>query len=190
MVSLQTLSFITEDERGERKCIGPNPLKELRIGAVSEQGSWHKFSHVNLVCKMAQEGLAPKRMDGRKNRNFCELRGNAVFCIPCPYGMFVASSLLSLSLTGVGDRKKLRHFLFHAVFRCRSCNDILLRSRSRSRWGFLFLFSGICNIWIRLQPLAMQMGTAANLEESRAVKRYVYEEILRIRVHVLPSHVA
>ena len=144
MVSLQALSFITEDEGGERKCIGPNPLKELRIGAVSEQGSWHKFSHVNLVCKMAQEGLAPKRMDGRKNRNFCELRGNTVFCIPCPYGMFVASSLLSLSLTGVGDRKKLRHFLFHAVFRCRSCNDILLRSRSR--WGFLFLFSGICNI--------------------------------------------
>ena len=119
----ERLRPFSEDEGGERKCIGPNPLKELRIGAVSEQGSWHKFSHVNLVCKMAQEGLAPKRMDGRKNRNFCELRGNTVFCIPCPYGMFVASSLLSLSFTGVGDRKKLRHFLFHAVFRCRSFYD-------------------------------------------------------------------
>ena len=40
MASPQTLSsFITEVVEGERKCIGPNPLKELRMEAVSEQGS-------------------------------------------------------------------------------------------------------------------------------------------------------
>ena len=41
---------------GERKCIGPNPLKELRIGAVSEQGSWHRFSHVILSARWHRKG--------------------------------------------------------------------------------------------------------------------------------------